>query len=123
MRRYERQPFHALCELLRNFDVGLIPYLDHKYWDQMSITKMATYMSAGLPILILRLTETSNILARWNCGLSADDWGSFRTSIRDLYNDPALRKRLGENACHAAVEEYNWNKQADRLGQFIGNLR
>jgi glycosyltransferase involved in cell wall biosynthesis len=122
VRRYERQPFDALCPLLQSFDVGLIPYLDHEYWGQMSITKMATYMSAGLPILILRLTETSNILARWDCGVSADDWGSFRNSIKTLYNDRALRKRLGQNARRAAVEEYNWAKQAERLGHFIENV-
>jgi glycosyltransferase involved in cell wall biosynthesis len=88
----------------------------------MSITKMATYMSAGLPNLILRLTETSNILDRWDCGISADNWQEFSAAIRNLYRDPALRKRLAENARKAAVEEYNWVKQADRLGEFVESL-
>jgi glycosyltransferase involved in cell wall biosynthesis len=123
VRRYERQPFDALCELLRTFDVGLIPYLDYEYWGKMSITKMATYMSAGLPILILRLAETAKILERWDCGVSADDWDSFKTLVKKLYADPALRKRLAENARRAAVEEYSWAKQADRLGQFMGSLQ
>ena len=50
---YQRQPLESFAELLRNFDVGIIPYVDSKYWGLMSITKMATYMAAGLPILSL----------------------------------------------------------------------
>jgi glycosyltransferase involved in cell wall biosynthesis len=88
----------------------------------MSITKMATYMAAGLPIVILHLTETANILSRWHCGISAFDWNDFADAIKGLYADRDLCARLGQNARRAAMAEYNWAHQAARLGQFIGSL-
>jgi glycosyltransferase involved in cell wall biosynthesis len=111
-----------LAELLQKIDVGLIPYVDREYWGRMSITKMATYMAAGLPILCLELTETSRIIAEWNCGISVRDWDGMTAAIKKLYADSSLVQYLGENARRAAVEEYNWTKQVERLGEFVGTL-
>ena len=118
-----KQPLISLAELLRSADVGIIPYLDSDYWGRMSITKMAMYMAAGLPVLTLRLTETANILTKWDCGVSANDWDDFAAAIKKLCEDKSWRARLGANARKAAVEEYNWEKQAERLGVFMGSLR
>jgi glycosyltransferase involved in cell wall biosynthesis len=122
VRLCDRQPLEQFSELLRTIDVGVIPYVDKEYWGRMSITKMATYMAAGLPILCLHLTETSNIIAKWDCGISAEDWSSMETAIRRLCHDKSLVKKLSENARIAAVKEYNWAKQSERLGEFIGSL-
>ena len=96
VRLYERQPLESLAELLRSVDVGVIPYVDKEYWGLLSITKMATYMAAGLPILSLQLTETSNILAKWDCGISVDDWDGFVAAVKTLCQDKSLRERLGK---------------------------
>ena len=117
-----KQPLQSLAELLRSADVGLIPYTDREYWGLVSITKMSMYMAAGLPILCLRLTETSNILAKWECGLSADDWSGFKATIETLYRNKSLREKLGCNARRAAVQEYNWEIQSERLGSFITTI-
>jgi glycosyltransferase involved in cell wall biosynthesis len=87
----------------------------------MSMTKMATYMAAGLAVLSTQLTETSNILKQWNCGISVKDWSEMASALRQLCEDKSLRERLGKNARRAAVEEYNWNKQAEMLRQFLGS--
>jgi len=87
----------------------------------MSLTKMATYMAVGLPVLSTQLTETSNILSKWNCGISVKDWTEMANALRQLCEDKSLRERLGKNARRAAVEEYNWAKQAETLGQFLGS--
>jgi glycosyltransferase involved in cell wall biosynthesis len=119
---HERQPLRSFADVLRNVDVGVITYVDREYWSLMSITKMASYMAAGLPIICLRLTETSNILEKWACGLSAEDWGGFEAAIKELYKDKSLRKKLAKNAREAAVQEYNWLKQSQRFGDFIEKL-
>ena len=123
VRLYERQPLECFSELLQNVDIGVIPYVDQKYWGLMSITKMATYMAAGLPILSLHLAETANILAKWDCGVSVKNWDDMASAIKMFCQDKSLRERMGKNARKAAVEEYNWEKQAQRLGEFVGNLR
>ena len=103
--------------------MGVIPYVDQKYWGLMSITKMATYMAAGLPILSLHLTETASILAKWDCGVSVKNWDDMASAIKMFCQDKSLRERLGKNARRAAVEEYNWTKQAERLGEFVKQLK
>jgi glycosyltransferase involved in cell wall biosynthesis len=119
---HDVQPLERFSELLQRMDVGVIPYVDREYWGRMSITKMATYMAAGLPIVSLQLTETANILAKWNCGISVDDWDGMADTFRTLYRDKPLLEQLAVNARKAAVEEYNWAKQADRLGALVRNL-
>jgi len=113
------QPLEQLAQLLRTIDVGLIPYLDREYWGRMSITKMATYMAAGIPILCLELAETSSILAKWNCGISVQDWDGMTAAVKKLYDDKSLVQSLGQNALRAALEEYNWAKQVQKLKEFI----
>jgi glycosyltransferase involved in cell wall biosynthesis len=122
VRLHELQSFESFSELLGTFDVGVIPYVDKEYWDYMSITKMATYMAAGLPILSMQLTETSNILAKWNCGVSVKDWSDMAVALKQLCEDRSLIERLGRNSRRAAVEEYNWAKQAEKLGRFLEDL-
>jgi glycosyltransferase involved in cell wall biosynthesis len=122
VRFYDKQPLESLAELLRMADVGIIPYVDRDYWGLLSITKMATYMSAGLAILSLHLTETSNIIAKWECGVSVEDWNGFAAAVKAFYHDPALVQRLGENGRRAAVQEYNWEKQVQKLGDFVRKL-
>ena len=119
VRLYELQPLERLSEVLRTFDVGVIPYVDSEYWGRMSITKMATYMAAGLPILTLQLTETSNILAKWECGISVKDWDDMVATLTSLCNDKPLLEKLAKNARTASVEEYNWANQVERMGQFV----
>jgi len=122
LRLYEPQPLSSLAELLRTIDVGVIPYIDKEYWDRMSITKMATYMAAGLPIVCMHLTETSKIIAKWDCGISVTDWDGMIVALKQLYEDKLLCERLGANSRRAAVEEYNWAKQVERLGTCIADL-
>jgi len=119
---HDVQPLMRFSELLQSMDVGVIPYVDREYWGKMSITKMATYMAAGLPIVALELTETSNILAKWQCGISVKDWDGMAETFRRLYRDKPLLEQLAVNARKAAVEEYNWANQVERLGAFVRNL-
>ena len=119
---HDVQPLNRFSELLQSMDVGVIPYVDREYWGRMSITKMATYMAAGLPIVSLQLTETANILAKWNCGISVEDWEGMTAAIKSLYQNESLMENLGKNARRAAIEEYNWAKQVQKLGEFIRDV-
>jgi glycosyltransferase involved in cell wall biosynthesis len=121
LRVYPSLPVGTFAEILRAAHVGVIPYTDFEYCSLMSMTKMATYMAAGLPVLSTQLTETSNILSKWNCGISVNGWEEMAKALRQLCEDRSLRERLGKNARRAAVEEYNWVKQGETLGEFLGN--
>jgi glycosyltransferase involved in cell wall biosynthesis len=123
LRLCDKQPLDGLADLMRGIDVGVIPYVDRGYWGLVSLTKMALYMAAGLPILSFQLTETSNILDKWECGVSVEDWNGMAAAIRKLYHESARVRMLGMNARVAAIEEYNWAHQATRLGEFLHQVQ
>ena len=119
VRLYQLQPLERLSEVLRSFDVGVIPYVDSDYWGRMSITKMATYMAAGLPILALQLTETSNILAKWECGISVEDWddmvAALRTSARINHCWKKWRKTRVRRRSKNTIGQTKWNEWENSL--------
>jgi glycosyltransferase involved in cell wall biosynthesis len=40
-------------------------------------------------------------------------------AVKKLYDDKSLVQSLGQNARRAALEEYNWAKQVQKLKEFI----
>jgi hypothetical protein len=43
-------------------------------------------------------------------------------TLRKLYIDKPLLKKMARKARMAAVEEYNWANQVERMGEFVGSL-
>jgi len=83
---------------------------------------MKAYMSVGLPILTMKLTETSRILREWNCGITVETWNEMALEIKHLYNDFAVWGQLSENARKAADQYYNWEVQTERLDEFVSKI-
>ena len=51
------------------------------------------------------------------------DKEQLASSIIRLFNDPALRKRLGSNARHKVSNSYTWNHNAKRILEIATSLR
>lgn len=83
-------------------------------------------MSCGVPVIVSDYTTTKEIVADHEAGLTIDvttEWtGGFgvergivdidvaASCLDTLYNDQALRERLGKNGRKAAVNHFDWDK-------------
>ncbi|MBN2469063.1 MAG: hypothetical protein JXD19_13055 [Deltaproteobacteria bacterium] len=95
--------------------VGIIPYPVNKWWGMVSISKVATYAAAGVPILTLDLPHTSRFISRWNCGEIASSWEVMEQLLDRLNVDRERCRKLGDNARMAAEQALSWERVSKTL--------
>lgn len=81
----------------------------------------AEAMACGLPVITSRDNGTSEIISDGVDGLilrEAGDADGLALLIRDLYQDPALRQRLGEAAAKRAAH-FTWEENARQMREFL----
>jgi len=100
-------------------DVGILPYPVNDRWGKISISKLATYAAAGIPIISTALPHTEKFLRFWDCGRTANDWDGIEKLIIDLYQDRKLCRSLGENARKAAKGALDWPVLVGKLESIL----
>ncbi len=89
------------------FDVGIMPLVDEPLQRAKCGAKLLQYMAAGLPAVASPVGANSDIVLPGVTGFLAADGEGWRSALRKLAADTALRRRLGE-AGRARVEaEYS----------------
>jgi glycosyltransferase involved in cell wall biosynthesis len=109
-----------LAERCRSFDVVLMPYprsgigvatgaSDTARW--CSPMKMFEYMAAGAPIVASDLPVLGEVLRHEHNALiaPADDVTGWQHAIERLVTDPALARRLAEQAYVDLVRDHTWD--------------
>jgi len=94
-------------EDLRAIDIGLYPLPADEWVTGKSGLKAIQYMAFGLPCVATEVGTTPMIIRDGENGLLArsdDDWLS---ALVRLIDDPAFRRRLGEQARKDAVQRYS----------------
>ena len=89
-----------------------------------SPNKLFEAMVCGRPIICTRGVHSGELAEREKMGLAVEyTEQALREVIIKLRDDPGLRDRLGRNALAAAVREYNWERQEERLLKLYESLR
>jgi glycosyltransferase involved in cell wall biosynthesis len=89
--------------------------------------KLFEYMAAGKPIVATALNEAAEVIRDGETGLlvEAGNVIKFAEATLKLINDPAERRRLGQNAREKAVKQYSWEHYTRRLEEIyfsvVGN--
>jgi glycosyltransferase involved in cell wall biosynthesis len=109
-------------KMLKYADVGILPYPVNDWWGKISVSKLATYAAAGIPIISTALPHTELFLRRWNCGHTAKDWHGIESLIIKLYRDRDLCKILGRNARIAAEQALDWPVLVEKLENILSQL-
>jgi glycosyltransferase involved in cell wall biosynthesis len=109
-------------KMLKYADVGILPYPVNDWWGKISVSKLATYAAAGIPIISTALPHTELFLQRWNCGHTAKDWRGIGGLIIKLYSDRDLCKTLGRNARVAAEQALAWPILVEKLENILSQL-
>jgi UDP-glucose:(heptosyl)LPS alpha-1,3-glucosyltransferase len=75
-------------------------------------------MACGVPAIVSRQAGVSEVITHGVDGLILEDprdTGALASMIGSLYEDAALRQRLGENGARTALQ-YTWDRNAAELG-------
>ncbi|MCX7013596.1 MAG: glycosyltransferase family 4 protein [Candidatus Sumerlaeota bacterium] len=85
--------------------------------------KILEMMAAGVPIVASDLPSTREILEHEKTALLVppNDAEALAAAIRRLLSDPALARRLAEEA-NLKVQEYSWDNRARKLMEFLEAL-
>ncbi|MDP2067768.1 MAG: glycosyltransferase family 4 protein [Lutibacter sp.] len=104
--------------------VCISPLLRNIQHDVAYANKLFQYMSFGKPVLVSDAIAQKNLFERTNSGLvhlekNAQD---FADKVLQLYDDEALRERLGQNGKQFVEEEFCWEKTSEKLIALYANL-
>ena len=114
---------------------GLIPHEDVPAWlaridiavladsnDYGSPMKIFEYMAAGKAIVAPDYGPVLEVLQNGSTGVvfPRGDVGALQEALSELVADPALRRRLGENARVSVLREHTWARNAERLEAALG---
>jgi len=73
-------------------------------------------MVCGRPIIVTRGTYPSEFTQKEKCGIIIDyNKKELKKAIIELKENKQKREELGKNALKAAIREYNWEKQEEKL--------
>ncbi|MGC9364402.1 MAG: glycosyltransferase family 4 protein, partial [Fidelibacterota bacterium] len=102
-------------------DVALVLFNNYPILENNSANKFFDSLSAGKPILLNYSGWQRRVVEDYNAGLGTDLWdmGQFEKNIHRLYNDPALRVKMGKNARMLAEKEFDRDKISLNILQFI----
>ncbi|HTV47026.1 MAG TPA: glycosyltransferase family 4 protein, partial [Phycisphaerae bacterium] len=90
-------------------------YVLPSYQEGLSLATVEA-MGAGLPVVITRECNFESV-EKQNAGMIIDNgnMGAFVQAVGKLLADPALSKRMGENAAKLIRAEYTWDVIAEKI--------
>ena len=110
-------PHSEVSEVLRNFDIGIVPYPNdshmNKYASPMKIFEMA---ACGVPILASDI-KSHKELEKFNLGIvyfKNGNFADFSLKLQELILDADLRKKLTELSLKNIVN-LSWDKRMETV--------
>lgn len=116
--------YDTLPEQLVQADAGIVCFQPEPNNVNAGPTKLFEYMACGLPVVASDFPMWREVIAGNDCGLLVDPTkpDSIAGALTRLADDPAGRRRMGENGRRAVHRVYNWEAEADRLLEAYARL-
>jgi glycosyltransferase involved in cell wall biosynthesis len=109
-----------LPRFLKTFDVAIFPFTN----DYCSPLKLFEYLGAGVPTVG---PDTSTVREVFEDGvhlrLIKQDGSNFASTVLELRNNPQLRARMANAGKELVLNEYTWEKNAERVISHIEHVR
>ena len=103
-------------DYVKNFDVGIIPYIKNDYTDNISPAKLTEYLSLGLPCISTNLKEIINFNKLNNkvVDVSKND-NEFIKNINKHLNMSISKKKKLQKKRIKISKKYDWNNLFNRF--------
>ena len=111
-------PSEKLPEITVDADMGFILFrntcLNHYY---SLPNKLYEYMMAGIPVIASGFPELKAVIEQTGCGITVDPESPAQifSAVKELSENPAARQRMSDAGRKAAMKQYNWEPQRNRL--------
>lgn len=105
-------PHAQIPSLLRSFDV----FLNLSKHESFGVAVLEA-SACGIPVVATNVGGLPEVVVPGETGflVPTDDPQAAADAVLRIINDPALKKRLGENGRRWVSETYDWNGSVDRL--------
>ncbi len=101
------------ADVVRSFDIGIMPLTDDEFARGKSGYKLIQYMACGVPALGTALGANKEIIQDGVNGLLAASMEEFEAKLETLINDETVRERLGRNGRRTVEERYSLQAQQE----------
>ena len=113
-------PPDAMPAVLREADVGLLPFARTNEWVKCkSPTKLFEYLATGLAVVADGTGEAAHVIQDGENGILASDEDEMTEAMLSLSWDEGLRKKISENAVRTAEEKYSMEVLGEKLAGFL----
>ena len=114
----------GVTRLLRGARAGLVVLHPEPNYLNSEPVKLFEYMAAGIPVIASDFPVWRNLVASAGCGLLVNpiDPAATARAIEYLWSHPAEAVEMGCRGRAAVEAKYNWNREAERLLEFYGEI-
>lgn len=104
-----------VVDYIRQASIGTVPHHSNRHTDNTIPHKLFQYMMAETPVLVSSSPPLARTVCAANSGLvfnAGDEWDCAKC-IRQLYDNPELRKRFAQNGFrYVMAAGHNWEEQS-----------
>lgn len=110
----DQQPRQTIPRFINASDVCLVLLRNAELFTTVLPSKMLEFMACGRPVVLGVDGQARKVLDKANAGvyIKPGDPEALTQAVMDLYRDPALRFRLGENGRAFICEHYSRKQKA-----------
>jgi len=109
-------PHEEIPQWLARAHVAVAPYpaLESFYFSPLKIVE---YQAAGLPVVASRIGHVERQIDDGKTGLlvKPGDDGELERAVVRLFEDPSMRRRIGQQARRRAIQSGSWDSVASRV--------
>lgn len=119
------RPKEEIPSLINASDVCLVLLRKTEVFKTVLPSKMLEFMACGKPIVLGVDGQARKILEEANGGIyiEPEDVGALRESLQKFYEDPFLRKKLGDNGRSYILENFRRERKAHQYLNLLEELR
>jgi len=114
-------PYEDVPDYINRADAGILPFPDWPGWNTSSPIKLFEYLACCKPVIVTRIPAHTSVLN----GKGFAFWAERSTpesiagAIEEAYSRRSELRGLGIEAREFVLENYTWEKQAQKLERFI----
>ncbi|QDV20131.1 Glycosyl transferases group 1 [Gimesia panareensis] len=104
---------------LSAFDIGIMPLADDEWSRFKCGLKLLQYMALGIPAVASPVGVNAEIIEQGVNGFCAESTEGWYASLEQLLTAPELRKQIGLSGRKTVEEQFDVERNSQRLKQFL----